>query len=138
MIIDICYKLAIIGLGRIGVSILSRPRKWRKVCCLPKNNLFGPLEILHANETIVMSIDEYETIRLIDLQGFTQEQAANQMNVARSTVQRIYNEARKKLARTLVDGKVLKIEGGDYLLCNGFESSCKRSGCRKHRNRKNT
>ncbi len=57
---------------------------------------------------------------------FMQEEAAEQMNIARATVQRIYNEARKKLAESLVNGKVLRIEGGDYVLFSGLESSC---GC---------
>jgi len=81
-----------------------------------------------------MSVDEYETIRLIDLQGFTQEECADQMNIARTTVQGIYNEARKKLADTLVNGKVLRIEGGDYQLCDGLEKHCGCGGCRRHRN----
>ncbi|MFA0814390.1 MAG: DUF134 domain-containing protein [Anaerofustis sp.] len=113
---------------------MARPRKWRQVCCLPENSKFGPIgtrisEIGH----IVMSVDEYETIRLIDLQGFTQEQCAEQMNIARTTVQRIYDEARKKLADSLVNGKVLLIEGGDYRLCEGDEPTCRCGGCRRHR-----
>ena len=79
-----------------------------------------------------MSIEEYETIRLIDLQGFMQEEAAEQMNIARTTVQRIYNDAREKLAQSLVNGKVLRIEGGDYLLCTGLEKSCGCGGCSRH------
>ncbi len=82
-----------------------------------------------------MTIDEYETIRLIDLEGFTQEESAKQMNVARTTVQRIYNDARRKLAESLVFGKMLKIEGGDYKLCDGEETHCFRSGCDRHRRR---
>jgi predicted DNA-binding protein (UPF0251 family) len=85
-----------------------------------------------------MSVDEYETIRLIDLEGFTQEQCANQMNIARTTVQGIYNDARKKLAESLVNGKVLRIEGGDYKLCNGFEKSCGGGRCCRHRYNKNS
>jgi predicted DNA-binding protein (UPF0251 family) len=80
-----------------------------------------------------MTVEEYETIRLIDLQGYMQEQCADQMHVARTTVQRIYNEARQKLARCLVEGRVLKIEGGDYLLCDGAEESCPCGGCLRHR-----
>lgn len=79
-----------------------------------------------------MLVDEYETIRLIDIQGFTQEECAEQMHIARTTVQRIYNDARKKLAESLVNGKVLRIEGGDYELCEGSEKTCRCGGCRRH------
>jgi len=79
-----------------------------------------------------MTVDEYETIRLIDMEGFTQEECANQMNVARTTVQGIYFEARKKLAESLVNGKMLLIEGGEYRLCDGLGNGCGR-GCRRHR-----
>ena len=77
--------------------------------------------------------DRYETIRLIDFDGFTQEECAKQMNVARTTIQGIYSEARKKLAEFLVEGKILSIEGGEYRLCEGLGKGCGR-GCRR-RNR---
>lgn len=112
---------------------MARPMKCRKVCCLPEINKFGPLDtVADAENYVTMTIDEYETIRLIDLEGFTQEGCATQMNVARSTVQGIYNEARKKLAKSLVKGKVLLIKGGEYRLCDGFGNGCGR-GCRRHR-----
>jgi len=79
-----------------------------------------------------MTVDEYEAIRLIDLEGLTQEECAKQMNVARTTVQGIYAEARKKLARSLVDGKILLIEGGEYRLCEGPGKGWGR-GCHRHR-----
>lgn len=113
---------------------MPRPRKWRKVCCLPESNRFGPLNTLVNQEHyVIMTVDEYETIRLIDLEGYTQEECADQMNIARTTVQRIYNDARKKLAESLVNGKVLRIEGGDYKLCDGLEKSCGCGGCLRHR-----
>ncbi|MGI6072961.1 MAG: DUF134 domain-containing protein [Lachnospiraceae bacterium] len=114
---------------------MARPMKWRKVCSLPESNRFGPLDVpADANNHVIMSVDEYETIRLIDLEGFTQEECAAQMNVARSTVQGIYIEARKKLAESLVDGKALSIEGGKYRLCDGLGSGCGRGrGCHRHR-----
>lgn len=112
---------------------MPRPRKWRKVCRMPKNRRFGPIDAELGNAgAVVMSVDEYEVIRLIDLQGFIQEEAAEQMNIARTTVQRIYNDARKKLAEALVNGKTLLIEGGDYMLCSGEEASCNCGGCRRH------
>ena len=113
---------------------MPRPRKWRKVCCLPENKRFGPLNAsINTEPFIAMSVDEYETIRLIDLEGLIQEECADQMNIARTTVQRIYNDARKKLADSLVNGKALMIEGGDYKLCDGDEKSCGSSSCRRHR-----
>ena len=107
---------------------MPRPRKWRKVCFLPNSNRFGPLDApADAENAINMTIDEYEAIRLIDLGRFTQEECANQMNISRTTVQGIYDDARKKLAESLVNGKVLRIEGGEYQLCDG------RGSCRRHR-----
>jgi len=113
---------------------MPRPRKWRKVCCLPESNRFGPLNVpANQEHSITMTIDEYETIRLIDMEKFTQEECARQMNIARTTVQGIYNDSRKKLAESLVKGKVLRIEGGEYTLCDGVEELCRCGGCRRHR-----
>jgi predicted DNA-binding protein (UPF0251 family) len=118
----------------LGGYNMPRPRKCRKVCCLPKSNLFGPLNIKNLEEKIiVMTVDEYETIRLMDLEGMTQEECAEKMNVARTTVQRIYNDARLKIAKSLVNGDILKIEGGDYKLCDESEPLCGCSRCHKQR-----
>lgn len=108
---------------------MPRPIKWRKVCCLPENNRFGPLnKSINQDEFLQMTIDEYETIRLIDLEEYTQVEAAEQMNIARTTVQGIYNSARKKLAMSLVEGKPLIIEGGEYRLCDGIGcGKCKKT-----------
>ncbi len=119
---------------------MPRPRKWRKVCCMPGSDRFGPLNrSFDQDYSVVMSVEEYETIRLIDLEGFTQEHCAERMNIARTTVQKIYNDARQKLADSLVNGKALKIEGGDYQLCDGLEEVCDCGGCLRHRHgRKNS
>lgn len=116
---------------------MARPRKWRKVCCLPESNRFGPLDTTLVNANIVnMTVDEYETIRLIDLEGLSQEECASQMHVARTTVQGIYSEARKKLAQSLVNNKILLIEGGEYKLCDGKGEFCN-DRCRRRRCRQN-
>ncbi len=112
---------------------MPRPRKWRKVCCLPNHSRFGPLGGCVSGEPIQMTVDEYETIRLIDLEGMNQEACANQMNIARTTVQGIYLEARRKLALALVEGRVLCIGGGDYHLCDGQGNCCRQGGCQKER-----
>ena len=113
---------------------MPRPRKCRKVCCLPKSNLFGPVNTSNIHEEfIIMTVDEYETIRLMDKEGMTQEECAEKMKVARTTVQRIYNDARLKLAKSLVDGHILKIEGGDYKLCGEHEPLCGYSRCNKQK-----
>ena len=101
---------------------------------MPDSSRFGPLDSQKANdETVHMTIDEYEAIRLIDLEKFTQEECAAQMNVARTTVQGIYDNARTKLAESLVNGKVLWIEGGDYRLCDGSGRAGGIGACRRHR-----
>jgi uncharacterized protein len=57
---------------------MPRPLKWRKVCSLPERNRFGPLDVKTSEDNFVtMTVDEYETIRLIDLQNFTQEECAD-------------------------------------------------------------
>jgi uncharacterized protein len=113
---------------------MPRPTKWRKVCGLPESNSFGPLDSqANIDQSVKMTVDEYETIRLIDLEGFNQEEAACQMKIARTTVQGIYYNARKKLAESLVNGKILLIGGGEYRICDGTGSDCYGGGCRRHR-----
>jgi predicted DNA-binding protein (UPF0251 family) len=112
---------------------MPRPVKFRRVCSLPSHARFGPLGGARAERLVYMTIDEYEAIRLIDREGFTQEECAGQMGVARSTVQGIYDGARKKIAECLVDGKTLVIEGGRYILCEGLEKTCGCGGCNRHR-----
>lgn len=111
---------------------MPRPKKCRKVCCLPQCDLFGPLSLSNENTRIIqMTVDEYEAIRLIDLEGLQQEECAEKMDVARTTVQRIYNDARKKLAEALVNGSRIKIEGGDVTLCNRKDELVRCQGCKR-------
>ena len=118
---------------------MPRPRKGKKVCCLPEINLYGPLKLQRENnKCILMSVEEYETIRLIDLEKLTQEECGERMQVARTTIQKIYTDAREKVAESLVNGCILKIEGGDYQLYSEIEKpmgcgSCRRSRCGRGR-----
>lgn len=98
---------------------MSRPKKSRHVCALPEQVEFGPRRGQRKNGTpIVMTVDEYEAIRLIDFEGLNQIQCAEHMKVARTTGQKIYNQGKHKLADALINGKHLRIEGGDFELCN--------------------
>lgn len=110
---------------------MPRPTKCRKVCHFPQILEFSPVDMRTEREPVILAVDEYETIRLIDKQGFSQEQCAAFMQIARTTVQRIYESARKKLADALVDGRPLRIEGGDFRLCNGQIAECSQQDCFK-------
>jgi len=111
---------------------MPRPKKWRRVCCMPGSQSFGPLDDgRYTRQAIVMTVDEYETIRLIDFEGLNQEECAERMGVARTTAQAIYSSARTKLAECLVKGTALSIRGGEYVLCEREPFSCGCSRCRK-------
>lgn len=113
---------------------MSRPCKRRRICEEPSVNHFGPLNKRGEAaplKMICMTVDEFETIRLIDHEGLTQEECALRMQVARTTVQAIYGNARRKLADCLVNGTELRVQGGDYELCRGNADNCNRS-CRYH------
>lgn len=113
---------------------MARPRKWRKVRCILKNDCFGPMKIEDINKltdeevanSVIMTIVEYETIRLMDYCNLTQVQCAEYMEIARTSVQNTYDSARKKLAIAITEGKVLRIEGGDYKICKGKCGKCEK------------
>ncbi|MGN1189764.1 MAG: DUF134 domain-containing protein, partial [Candidatus Ornithospirochaeta sp.] len=62
---------------------MPRPRKCRKICRLPDNDGFVPLHGSEEQTPIVINVDEYETIRLIDREGFSQEGCGKYMSIAR-------------------------------------------------------
>ena len=90
---------------------MPRPRKCRQVCRLPRHDAFAPVGCARSAEAVVITVDEYETIRLIDYEGLSQEECAASMGVARTTVQQIYNTAREKLSAAL-GGAALPYSGG--------------------------
>lgn len=112
---------------------MPRPKKNRKICCMPRQSGFGPLGAGPHETFVPLLVEEYEAVRLMDLEGLTQEQCAEKMEVARTTVQGIYTDARKKIADALVNGKALRIEGGDYEVCEGERPACGQAHChRRH------
>ena len=109
---------------------MPRPTKCRRVCYFPEILEFSPTEKT-SDEPIVLTVDEFETIRLIDKEGLSQEECGTQLGVGRTTAQKIYETARKKIANALVMGFSLRIEGGDFHLCNGSADFCYKNNCIK-------
>ena len=99
---------------------LARPQRPRRICAEPAYDSFSP-DGIPCGEPILLSVDEYEVIRLVDLEKKTHEQCAVQMEVSRTTVTEMYESARTKLAQSLVNGRKLLISGGRYRLCGGIE-----------------
>ena len=91
-----------------------KKKKIREVSALPRNGAFLPVKHNEVIKEIVITLDEFETIRLVDYEGLSQEQCGAQMNVSRATAQRIHRSARSKMAAALVEGRPLRIEGGEY------------------------
>ena len=110
---------------------MPRPRKCRRVCRLPENEGFLPLSPGAARQPVILNVDEYEAIRLIDLEGLSQEECGEYMGIARTTVQQIYSSGRKKLAQALVEGLPLRIAGGNFSLCDGTERRCCHRNCHR-------
>ncbi len=108
---------------------VSRPPKCRRVCHFPPALEFLPSGDDGSEEAVILALDEYEAIRLIDWEGLSQEQCSERMQVARTTAQKIYESARFKLSQALVEGLPLRIEGGAYRLCDGREACSQ--GCFK-------
>ena len=92
---------------------MPRPFKCRRVCCDPTADYFKPRGIpVSELQEICLALDELEAIRLADINGMYQEEAAKMMNVSRQTFGNIIESAHKKIADAIVNGKALKIEGG--------------------------
>lgn len=127
---------------------MSRPQKSRKICNPPKMQGFKPFGIaLCEADNIIMQYDEYESIKLVNYDNLPQEEAADQMEVSRPTLTRIYNSALKKIAQAFVEGKSIIIDGGNiefekdwfkckkcFKLIEGTENHIKCAGCNQFGN----
>lgn len=110
---------------------MPRPSKRKRVERLPVFSSFIPEEKKDFCHEIYMAVEEYETLRLIDYQGMTQEACAEKMGVGRATVQAMYTEARKKTARFLSEGARLNISGGNFCVEEKADKTVKRKGACK-------
>ena len=96
---------------------MARPPKWRKVEFIPDIQHFVPLNVQPDNmQENILRIEEVEAIRLKDIEKLEQEKCAEKMEVSRQTFQRILNNAREKIADSIINGKAIRIEGGNFTL----------------------
>ncbi len=90
-----------------------RPKKTRWVKCAPGERCFKPLcKPLSKLKVISLTLDEFEAVRLADLDGLKQVDAAKRLKISRPTFSRIVASARNKIADGLVNIKAIRIEGG--------------------------
>ncbi len=108
---------------------MARPTKCRRICKEPEFSTFQP-EGGGTSSPVVLSVDEYEVIRLVDLEKITHEECAKQMDISRTTVTEIYETAREKIAKSIVNGNPLLISGGNYRICDGNTHHCCHKKCR--------
>ena len=94
---------------------MGRRQLWRKVSSIPLITYFKPAGIRMAElGEVRLLVEEAEAIRLKDLEGLEQEECAQKMNISRSTFSRILDSARQKIADALLNGKAIRIEGGNF------------------------
>jgi predicted DNA-binding protein (UPF0251 family) len=104
---------------------MPRPSCCRKIGFLPAACRFVPDGVSRYDlEEITLSMDEFEALRLADLEGLYQDAAAQRMGVSRQTFGRIIESARRKVAEALAQAKALKIEGGAFALHPGPTHTC--------------
>lgn len=94
---------------------MVRPRRFRRVEWEPGVTYFKPAGIpKYKLEEVVLTVVESEAIRLKDVEGLDQADAAEKMQISQPTFHRLIIEARKKIADAIINGKAIKIEGGNY------------------------
>ncbi len=103
---------------------------------MPTFNHFAPVGTEENREIVILTLDELEAIRLADMQGMYQEDAAQLMGISRATFGRILEEARKKVAEAIIQGKELRIQGGTVVLSEIWQETtefcfCPTCGFRK-------
>ncbi len=98
---------------------MPRPRGCRRIGWLPRCRSFRPVDAPgETGEPVILELDEVEALRLADLLGLHQEEAAAMMKVSRPTFGRIVEQARRKVAEAVVLGRAIKIqnEGGNMVV----------------------
>ena len=105
---------------------MPRPHCRRFVSGAPAASVFKPAGTpLRALDEVVLALDEFEALRLADLEQLYQEAAARRMGISRPTLSRVLDSARRKVADALVHGKALRIEGGPVQPNPGRRRCCR-------------
>ncbi len=91
----------------------GRPKKVRYIQLMPKVTQFSPRGKPGRPDEILLTIDQYEALKLADYQGFDQTQGAIVMKISRASFGRILRSGRKRVADAIVNGKIIKIGVGD-------------------------
>ena len=103
---------------------MARPFKCRRVAVLPGVTYFKPAGIpMRFLEVVILTVEETEAIRIKDIENLDQAQCGKRMNISRPTFQRILYSARRKMADALLNGKAIRIAGGNFETI-AIKSSC--------------
>lgn len=105
------------GRGQGQGQSRGRHRGQRWITAMPPIASFQPAGVPDSDQkTVIITLEEIEAIRLVDLEGMYQEEAALEMGVSRKTLWNDLKSARKKIAEALINGWAIRIEGGSYVL----------------------
>lgn len=108
---------------------MARPHCPRLIAARPEAVYFKPRGIPMSNlEEVIVTVDEYEALRLADREGLYQDQAAGRMGVSRATFGRILESAHRKVAEALVCGMAIRIEGGVVAVATKRVFECRECG----------
>lgn len=106
---------------------MPRPPKCRLIENIPEVKYFKPRGMPMSNlEELILPLEGFEALRLVEIEGFDHDQASIRMNVSRQTFGRILASARKTLAEAVVLGRALRIEGGNYVVSGQGEETRKK------------
>lgn len=112
---------------------MVRPQKCRRIVGRPLCDVFKPRGVpMRTLEKVILSLDEFEAIRLADHEGLDQAAAAARMNISRPTFTRLIETARRKVATALVKGEALVIDGGAVHIGDD-DAECPRCRCHKEK-----
>ena len=114
---------------------MPRPPKEKIIGCHPGRRVFRPAGVpIRKSEMIRVSLEEFEAIRLADVEGFRHEEAAEMMGTSRPTLTRILNSARNKVGRALTEARALVVEGGNVTVGRMPGFTCHRCDLKFSRN----